>query len=45
MYKGKLIAADYEMGTIEFAIEEDFIAKPGTYYILTEEEYEKLKTK
>lgn len=45
MYKGKLIAADYELGTIEFAIEEDFTAIPGEYMIIPKEKFEKLKTK
>lgn len=42
MYKGKIISADFEEGTMEFEIEHEFTVKAGEYVILTDEEYKNL---
>lgn len=41
IYKGTLVSADFEEGTIEFEIEGQFIVRAGKYIIIREEECQK----
>ena len=40
MKRGKLIASDFEEGTMEFRMDGDFTANTGKYVIMTEKEFE-----